>query len=32
MGMKMQIPVPGVALLASDSGSAPAEHVEDEHY
>jgi len=30
--MQIMIPRPGAALLASDSGSAPAEQIEDQHY
>lgn len=32
MGMKIMIRGPGAALLASDSGSAPTEEIEDQHY
>jgi hypothetical protein len=32
MGMKMKIPGPGAALPPSDSGSAPAEKIEDKYY
>ena len=32
MGMKIKIPGQRAALLASDSGSAPAEKIEDQHY